>query len=52
MGHIGDRYLHTGQRSLGCITIIENARWLEIYNILIKARKNDFVSVGVIEVID
>ena len=52
VGHIGDRYLHTGQRSLGCITIIENARWLEIYNILIKARKNDFVSVGVIEVID
>ncbi len=52
VGHSGDRYLHTGQRSLGCITVIENDRWLEIYNILIKARKDDFTSVGIIEVID
>jgi hypothetical protein len=52
IGHMGDKYLHTGQMSLGCITITENNRWVEIYNALIKARKNDYMSVGVIEVID
>lgn len=52
VGHGGERYLHAGGRSLGCITIIETTRWMEIYNILIKARKNDFMSVGVLEVID
>lgn len=26
IGHRGDRYLHTGGRSLGCITIIETTR--------------------------
>jgi hypothetical protein len=50
--HSGERYLHTGGRSLGCITIIETMRWMEIYKILIKARKGDFMSVGVLEVID
>lgn len=52
IGHSGDRYLHTGSRSLGCITIIETTRWMEIYNALIKARKGDFMSVGILEVID
>lgn len=52
IGHAGERYLHTGGRSLGCITIIEPRRWMEIYNVLIKARKDDFMSVGVLEVID
>lgn len=52
MGHSGERYLHTGGRSLGCITIIETKRWVEIYHALIKARKGDRVSVGVLEVID
>ena len=52
VGHTGDRYLHTGSRSLGCITIIETTRWIEIYNTLIKARKGDFMSIGVLEVID
>lgn len=52
IGHTGDRYLHTGQRSLGCITVVENSRWMEIYNVLIKSRKNDFMSVGVMEVVD
>jgi len=44
--------LHTGSRSLGCITIVDTERWMEIYNALIKARKGDFMSVGVLEVID
>lgn len=52
IGHSGERYLHTGGRSLGCITVIETTRWAEIYNILIKARKGDFMSVGVLEVVD
>lgn len=51
IGHGGERYLHTGGRSLGCITIIETTRWAEIYNTLIKARNGDSMSVGVLEVI-
>jgi len=52
VGHSGERYLHAGGRSLGCITIIEISRWGEIYNSLIKARKGDSASVGVLEVVD
>lgn len=52
IGHDGERYLHTGARSLGCITVIETRRWTEIYNVLIKARKGDLMSVSVLEVID
>lgn len=52
IGHGGERYLHTGSRSLGCITIVERKRWMLIYNALIKARKGDFMSVGILEVID
>lgn len=52
IGHNGEKYLHTGGQSLGCITIIEITRWAEIYNALIKARKSDSVSIGVLEVID
>lgn len=52
IGHAGERYLHTGRASLGCITITEIEKWNEIYDKLIKARKEDFISVGVLEVID
>lgn len=52
IGHNGERYLHVGSRSLGCLTIIEINRWMEIYNELIKARKSDSLSVGMLEVID
>ncbi len=52
IGHDGDRYLHTGEISKGCITIIETKRWPEIYNALIKARKGDSQSVGTLEVVD
>jgi hypothetical protein len=52
IGHGGERYLHAGGQSLGRITVIETKRWMEIYNILIKARKDDFMSVGVLEVVD
>lgn len=46
------RYLHVGARSLGCMTITETARWMEIYNAIIKARKGDLKSVGVINIVD
>lgn len=52
IGHSGDRYSHAGGRSLGCMTVIEIDRWMEIYNELIKARKGDGKSVGILEVID
>jgi len=52
IGHGGERYLHAGGRSLGCITVVETKRWMEIYSALIKARKGDFMSVGVLEVVD
>lgn len=52
IGHNGEKYLHIGSRSLGCITIVEINHWMEIYNKLIKARKGDSLSVGVLEVID
>lgn len=52
IGHGGERYLHAGGRSLGCITVVETKRWMEIYNALIKARKGDFMSIGVLEVVD
>lgn len=52
IGHEGEKYLHTGRVSLGCVTITEVEKWNEIYNKLIKARKGDFLSVGVLEVID
>lgn len=52
IGHDGDRYLHAGGQSLGCMTVVEIKRWSEIYNTLIKARKGDGVSVGTLEATD
>lgn len=52
IGHDGDKYLHAGGQSLGCMTVVEIKRWSEIYNTLIKARKGDGVSVGTLEVTD
>ena len=47
-----DIRLELGGLSLGCITVTETKRWMEIYNALIKARKGDFMSVGILEVVD
>ncbi|MFA6106633.1 MAG: hypothetical protein WC745_03085 [Patescibacteria group bacterium] len=52
IGFESARYLHVGAHSLGCMTIIETTRWMEIYNSLIKARKGDLKNAGVVEVID
>ena len=52
IGHGGDRFLHTGRASLGCITLIERNRWDALYAGLIRSRKGDGISVGTVEVID
>lgn len=55
--HIGhdyreERYLHTGRLTEGCMTVEEVEHWDEIYDLLIRARKRDSKSVGILEVID
>jgi len=52
VGHAGERFLHTGTRSLGCMTIIELEIWDKLCETLLKSRRGDFISVGIIEVID
>lgn len=52
IGHKGERYLHAGSVSSGCITITDVKKWDQIYDKLIKARKGDFISVGVLEIVD
>ncbi len=51
VGHNGDRFLHCGNVSEGCITVKEIHRWDEIYKHLIVSRKG-FDSIGTIEVWD
>lgn len=51
IGHSGERYLHTGTHSLGCITMIEQEKWDELCKDLMKARKGDGRSIGILEVI-
>ena len=50
LGHSGDRYLHTGRVSAGCVTVTDLQRWDELYARIVGARKGDGVSVGVLEV--
>lgn len=52
VSHSGERYLHAGRVSLGCMTIIEIKKWDKVCEILLKARKGDFMSVGSVEVVD
>lgn len=52
VGHTGDRYIHTGSASLGCITLIEHKKWDSLYTTLIRSRKGDSISIGILEVID
>jgi hypothetical protein len=49
VGHSGDRYLHPGRVSAGCITVDATAEWPKIYRYLIDARKDD-TSVGTVKV--
>ena len=45
-----DRYIHTGARSAGCITVAPKD-WTKIYNYLILSRQGDGVNVGIVQVI-
>ena len=50
VGHSGDRFIHTGAASAGCVTVVDRAKWDQICAMLIRGRKGDRVSVGTIEV--
>ena len=50
VGHSGDRFIHTGAASAGCITVVDRAKWDQICSILVRGRKGDRISVGTIEV--
>jgi hypothetical protein len=52
IGHSGDRYLHPGLVSDGCVTVTDTKKWTEVYNYLIKRRKGDDKSVGTIEIVE
>lgn len=52
IGHSGERFLHPGKVSLGCMTITEIEKWDSLCEKLLKSRKGDFMSVGIVEVID
>lgn len=52
IGHVGERFLHPGRISRGCMTIIEVEKWDKLCELLLKSRKADFMSVGIVEVID
>jgi hypothetical protein len=49
IGHSGDRYLHPGRVSAGCVTITQYNEWPNIWLYLINSRK-DARSVGEIEI--
>jgi hypothetical protein len=50
IGHSGDRYLHPGHVSAGCLTCAPND-WDRIYGIVHRARANDGQSVGMLKMI-
>ncbi|KKU67564.1 MAG: hypothetical protein UX89_C0014G0034 [Parcubacteria group bacterium GW2011_GWA2_47_16] len=47
-----ERYLHTGERTAGCITLTEVERWDELCKVLLKARRGDGESIGVVEIVE
>ena len=42
IGNSGDRYLHPGRVSAGCITVTDLDEWTNIYEYLIYRRSNDY----------
>lgn len=50
LGNMGDRFLHPGRVTLGCVTVIDIGKWTEIYNHLIRMRKDER-SIGVLTVL-
>ena len=49
IGHSGDRYVHPGRVSLGCVTCAPG-NWPDIYSTIVNARKQDGKSIGTLEV--
>jgi len=49
IGHHGDRFLHCGNATAGCVTVTDLEQWTNIYNHLISRRRGDY-SVGTIEI--
>lgn len=47
--HGGDRYLHTGMISAGCVTV-DPEDWTALYELIIRCRSNDGKTVGSITV--
>jgi hypothetical protein len=52
VGHGGDRFLHPGRISAGCVTVTDTKSWSHVYNYLIRRRKGDGRSVGTITVVE
>lgn len=50
LGHSGDRYLHCGLRTAGCITVLDIDKWDQICNHLLLCRKDD-KNIGTITVV-
>ena len=50
IGHSGDRFLHPGRFSAGCVTVKALDKWTDLYLYLIKSRKGDLKSVGTIQI--
>lgn len=50
ISHSGDRFFHPGMISAGCVTVKDVSKWSDIYNYLIRRRKNDGQSVGTIQI--
>ncbi|MGK5032684.1 hypothetical protein [Janthinobacterium sp. MDT1-19] len=50
IGHSGDRYLHPGRVSAGCITCAPE-HWEGIYQVAHSARTNDDLSVGLLKMV-
>jgi hypothetical protein len=47
---LNTRYLHTGSRSNGCVTVKDVPYWTKFYNYLFNHRKGDNLSVGTITI--
>jgi len=51
IGSNGNRYVHPGRGSAGCLTV-PPAEWNRLYWYLIKARKGDYQNVGMLHVVN
>lgn len=51
IGSVGDRFLHPGRFTEGCITVSNIPQWTAVYNYLIKSRLGDGLNVGTVLVL-